>query len=117
MIDFSIVSSTPFKNPTAFRDLCGLLAINLQDIAEVVERTTAAVDQEAIAIYPLGDGTPGDRNWLFALQQQLNALCRGLLIEQPTDLSDFNLRDESEFYSFTFLLGNELERIKIAAGL
>lgn len=113
MIDFSLVSATPFRNPTAFRDLAGILAINHQAIAEAIERQT----QEPVTVYPLGDGRPGDKSWTFALQQALNAECRALAIAQPSDLSDFNLNDEAEFYSFTFLLGNEMERIRIAAGI
>ena len=113
MLDFALINATPYRNPTAFRDLAGILAIGHQNIAEAASR----ISQEAVPLYPLGDGRPGDKNWLFALQQQMNAECKALIITQPTDLSDFNLNDESEFYSFTFLLGNEMERIRLAAGV
>lgn len=111
MIDFSLLSATPFKNQTAFRDMMGLLTIAHQDFAETITRNTG----NGVPVYPFASAK--DTDLLFALQQQLVAECRALFIAQPTDLSDFNLREESEFYSFTFLLGNEMERIRIAAGL
>ena len=113
MMDLALINGTPFRNRTAFRDLAGILAIAHQDFTDAIMRITG----ESVPLYPLGDGQPNDKNWLFALQQQLNAECRALIITQPTDLSDFNLNDESEFYSFTFLLGNEMERIRLATGL
>jgi hypothetical protein len=113
MLDFSLVSATPFRNRTAFKDLAGILAVAHQNLAEAITRLSG----QAVPMYPLGDGTPTDPNWRFALQQQMNGECQALIITQPTNLEDFDLSDEAEFYSFTFLLGNEMERIRIAAGL
>ena len=112
MIDFSLLASTPFRNPTAFRDMAGILAIAHQDIAETIERQT----NTPVTLSPLGDGRPGDQHWQFALQQALNSECLALGITQPSDLSDFNLTDEAEFYSFTFLLGNEMNGLDSAQG-
>src|SRR4029077_3334758 len=82
MLDFSLLSATPFRNRTAFKDLAGILAVSHQNIVEAIEVLTG----QAQVLYPLGDGTPTDKNWLFALQQQMNAECQALVTPQPTSL-------------------------------
>lgn len=112
MIDPTIISATPFENTTAFVDLAGMLAIMHQQIAE----TVSALTQVAVRLYPLGNGR-GEKPWLQSLTQQMQAECSALAIQQPPDFSDFDLHDEAEFYSWTFLLGNETDRIRQAAGI
>lgn len=66
--------------------------------------------------YPLGNGR-GEPQWLDALTKQHADEARALGLIAPPDFSDFNLRDPSEWASFTFLLANDLQRLRSAAGL
>ena len=113
MLDPSLLGSTPFNNRTALVDLGGILELFHSALAETIARTTAV----AVKKYPLGDPRGGSRDWLDALTKQHQSEASALGLIGPPDFTDFNLRDPSEFASFTFLLANDLQRLRIAAGL
>ena len=56
-------------------------------------------------------------DYLNSLQQTLGNACTALGITQPQDISSFDLRDSSEWASFTWVLSQELRRISTAAGI
>lgn len=97
---------------TAFRDLAGTLELYHRALAETIARTTGV----AVRAYPLGNGL-GEQDWLDALTRQHADEAAALGIAGPPSFGDFSLRDPSEWASFTFLLSNDLQRLRIAAGL
>ena len=112
MIGTALLASVPFRNPTALADYIGTLTMIHQDLAETISRQTAS----AVKLYPLGTAY-GDSPWLFALEQQHADEARALGIAPPPSFADFELSNEAEWASFTFLVSQDLERIRLAAGV
>jgi hypothetical protein len=112
VIDPGLIGGTPFNNRTALIDLQGIVDLYHAALAETIARKTGV----AVVKYPLGSGI-GSPAYLDALTKQHAAEANALGLVGPPSFSEFNLRDPSEFASFTFLLGNDLERLRIAAGL
>jgi len=92
--------------------LVGVLDLYHAALAETISRTTGV----AVKKYPLGNGR-GEPDWLDALTKQHADEAAALGLIGPPSFGDFNLKDASEFASFTFLLANDLQRLRIAAGL
>jgi hypothetical protein len=113
LIDPGLIGGTPFNNRTAFTDLVGTVYLYHAALAQTIARTTGV----AVTLYPLGDGKIGDPFYLDALTKQHASEANALGLIGPPSFSEFDLRDPSEFASFTFLLGNDLERLRKAAGL
>lgn len=113
MIDSALISGTPFNNPTAYRDLSGTLLLTHRAIAEKISRDFSV----AVRLMPLGQPNIADPSFLQALQQQHADECKGLAIAPPPDLQSYDLRDESQFASWTFAVSTDLARIRIAAGV
>ncbi len=112
MLAPSLISATPFRNRTAWRDMCGVVDMYHQVLTDTISRTLRV----AVLRLPLGDGDGGPA-WLDALTRQHVAECQALAIDLPTPFTEYNLADAAEFASFTFQLANDLQRIRIAAGV
>ena len=112
MIDPSLIGGTPFNNRTALVDLAGILEIYHGVLAETISRTTTV----EVKRYPLGTGI-GTPDWLDALTKQHASERFALGLIAPASFSDFNLKDASEFASFVFILSQDLDQIRIAAGV
>ena len=54
---------------------------------------------------------------LQSIQAQHTSFAQTLSIAAPPDLQSFDLRDPTDFASWTFLLSGDLARIKAAAGV
>lgn len=111
MIDPSVFSNVPFKNPTAWSDFVGTHWLYHRALAEHVTRTTGA----AYRVYPIGDG--GSDVWQHAVEQTYVNACNALGVSGPGELAGFDLTDENDFASFTFLISQTLRRLREAAGL
>lgn len=109
----SLISGVPFRNRTAYSDLSGILFFQHQAIAETISRTLGV----AVRLMPLGGADITSESFLFALQAQFADECRALFITPPADMQSFDLDDEAEFASWTFLVAEELSRVKSAAGV
>lgn len=112
MIDPSLIAGTPFRSKTAFEDLMGTINLIHDGLIVAVNTLTGA----AVAKYPF-DAYENQDDFLEQIQQQHRALSRALGIPDPPDLQSFNLRDESEWVSWIFLLAADLTRLKDAAGV
>ena len=128
-LDARQIASTPFRNITALQDLCGYLegyrlALSAKIFALNGKTYRDANLGDGAGLFALGysptkkwsEAVPtGD--YLNSLQQTLGNACTALGIAQPQDISSFDLRDSSEWASFTWVLSQELRRISTAAGI
>jgi hypothetical protein len=113
MLAPSLLASTPFRNRTAFNDMVGILALYHAALAQTIARNTGT----GVKLLPIGNANGGDAAWLDALTKQTQSETDALGIAGPGSYSEFDLRDPSEFASFTFIVAEDLERIRKAAGL
>jgi hypothetical protein len=112
MIDPSLWNNVPFKNPTAWRDFVGTHWLYWQQgLAPAIFDLTGLT----VRLYPIGDG--GGGQWLQAVQAQYVAGAAALGAEPPPDLSSYDLSNAEDFASWTFLLAQSAQRLRIAAGL
>lgn len=109
----SLISGVPFRNRTAYADLSGILFFQHRAIAETISRTLGV----AVRLMPLGGADITSESFLFALQMQMADETRVLAIAPAADVQSFDLTDEAEFASWTFLVASETSRIKSAAGV
>jgi hypothetical protein len=112
VLDPNILAGTPFRNKTAYEDMIGTISTIHDGLIEAVSNLT----QTSPAKYVLDANSPMDET-LETIQSQSQALSRALGIDDPPDLQTFNLRDQSEWVSWTFVVAQDLNRIKIAAGV
>lgn len=112
MLSPSLLGSTPFNNRTAIVDFAGILELYHQALCETISRNFAV----AVVKYPLGSGR-GEPEWLDALTKQHAAESNAMGLAGPPSFSEFDLKDGAEWASFTFLVANDLERLRRAAGL
>lgn len=112
-LDPRLISGTPWKNRTAYADLSGILALTHRAIAQQISLDL----QVAVRYMPLGSADITSDSFLFALQSQMADECRALAITPPADIQSFDLTDESEFASWSFLVASETSRIKSSAGV
>ena len=112
MIDPILLASVPHRNLTAFRDLTGTLEMMHRAIAQSAFGLTGT----AYRVLPLGDGR-GEASWLQALQQQHEAAALALGLQAPADLSSYDLTEPEQWASFTWILAQDLRRLRDAAGL
>lgn len=112
MLDPSLFSGVPFHNRTAFADAAGTLDLYHAVLADAIARLT----QTPVRKYPLGNGR-GEKEWLTALTRQHADEAQALGLPGPPDFTDFSLGDPSEWASFWFIVANDLQRIRIAAGV
>lgn len=106
------MSATPFRNPTAWKDLTGQLDLYHAVLAQTISETFGI----SVIKLPLGDGR-ADAAWLDALTRQFASECQALALDGPASYSEFDLKDPGEFASFTFQLSNDLQRVRVAAGV
>ena len=112
MIDPRVFSSTPHKSLTAFQDLVGqVVLMHAALIPAIIAQTGVMVRR-----YPIDAGAQ-QADLLQTIQQQHNSECLALGIEPPPDIQSFDLKDPTEWASFTFILANDLARIKASAGI
>lgn len=112
MVDPNLFSHLPFRNTTAWKDFTGTLWLYWQQgLAPAIFGLTGT----AIRLYPIGDG--GGPQWQSAVQHQYEDGCAALGIAEPPDLASYDLSKEEEFASFTFLISQTTQRLRIAAGL
>lgn len=112
MIDPNLFSNIPFRNKTAWKDFTGTLLLYWQQgLAPAIYALTGT----AIRLFPIGDG--GGAQWSQAVQSQYEEGCQALGITAPPDLASYDLSKEEEFQSFTFLISQTTQRLRIAAGL
>jgi len=112
MLDPVLFASIPHRNLTAWRDATGTLEMMHRAIAQAAFGLTGT----AYRILPLGDGR-GDAAWLQALQAQHEAAAQALSLTPPADLSSYDLREADHFASFTWVLSQDLIRLRDAAGV
>src|SRR5258707_13170974 len=112
MLSPSLLGSTPFNNRTALVDFAGILDLYHQALCEPISRNFAV----AVVKYPLGSGR-GENEWLDALTKQHAAEANAMGLAGPPSFSEFDLKDPSEFASFTFLVANYLHPLRRAPGL
>lgn len=112
MLSPSLLGSTPFNNRTALVDLAGTIDLYHQALCETISRNFGV----PVVKYPLGSGR-GEPEWLDALTKQHAAEANAMSLAGPPSFSEFDLKDPAEFASFTFLLANDLERLRRVAGL
>src|SRR5438128_2540970 len=129
MLDSRQIASTPYKNLTSLMDLTG----HLETFRRVLSARVFALTGKTYRDANLGDGSglfalgySPTKKWseavptgdyLQSLQQTLGNAATALGIAQPQDLSSYDLRDSSEWASFTWVLSQELRRISTAAGI
>lgn len=77
----------------------------------ISERTGVGVRR-----YPLGSGG-GSPDWLEAITRQHADERSALGLIAPVDYTEFRIKDAAEWASFVFLLANDLQQIRVAAGL
>jgi hypothetical protein len=70
----------------------------------------------SVARYNFDSGEPPD-DVLEQIQNQHRALSRALGVEDPPDLQEFDLRQETDWVSWTFIMAQDLTRLKNAAGV
>jgi hypothetical protein len=112
VIDPLIFGSTPHRSPTALQDFVGQVSLIHAALIPAIIRLTGVTPRR----YPI-DVSANPRDMLWAIQQQHISECRALGIAAPPDLESFDLREEGDFNSWTFILSGDLARIKTAAGV
>lgn len=112
MIDPGLLAGTPYRSKTAYEDMIGTIAVVFNGL---VEQTTLLTGT-SVALYTFDSNEETD-DILEQIQNQARAISRGLGIADPPDLQSFNLREESDWVSWTFLMAGELKRLKDAAGV
>lgn len=112
MIEPGLLGGTPFRNPTALADLAGTVYLVHMALAQSIAQTTG----RAVRLLPLGNGR-GEPEWLAALTEQHTGEAHALGIATGPDFSEYDLNDPAAFASFTWVLGQDLTRLKRAAGI
>lgn len=92
--------------------MIGTIGVVFDGLIEATTRLTA----QSVARYTFDAGSPQE-DILEQIQNQARAVARGLGIDDPPDLQSFDLRQESDWVSWTFLMAGELTRLKTAAGV
>lgn len=105
MMDPRLWSSTPFRNPTAWAELTGMIELFHRQLADVVQYT----------VLPIGTGR--GEGWASGLQQQCQYAASALGTGPAPDLQSYNLDDAGDFASFTFQLGQFHRALQLAAGI
>lgn len=112
-LDPTLLSGVPFQSRTAALDLSGQIFLLCRAITEKVSRDFGV----ACSLYPLGGADLKSESYLAALQAQLSAITTALALAPSPDVQSFDLDDESEWASWTYLVSGELNRLKLAAGV
>lgn len=94
------------------RDWLGTLEMYHAVLADTISRAL----QVEVAKFPLGVSYPS-KPYLETLTQQHNAERAALGLAPATDMSDFDVNDPGEWASLTFVVANDLEQIRLAAGV
>lgn len=111
MMDPALWASVPFNNRTALLDLAGTLEVWFR----AVNRAIAPVANRSVRSLPIG--TPGGATWLEAIQAQFNEAHDALGIEPPPDLASYDLADPVDWASWTWLLSQTAQTLRVAAGV
>jgi hypothetical protein len=112
MIDPRLFASTPHRSRTGFEDLIGQVVLMHAALVPSIFAATGIVPRR----FPIDAGAALP-DLLQAIQAQHVSECQALGISPPPDLQSFDLQNPTDFASWTFLLGNDLTRIKAAAGV
>lgn len=112
MLTPTLLASTPFRSKTSYEDLIG----------ECVKFYNAFIPATILKTGKTPKRIPIDAQmppWdlLQAIQSQHTSLALALGLAPPVDLQSFDLKDASQFSSWTWLLSNDLQRLKLAAGV
>ena len=112
MLGPTLWSGTPYGNRTALSDFAGTLELWFRGLADEIFDLTG----DTITVLPIGArfGTPES---LEAVQAMCVRAAIALAIDNPPNLTDFDLGVESEFGSYMFSLSNVGETLRVAAGL
>ena len=112
MLDPRILAGTPHRSKSSFEDLLGqVVLMHSAFITQIIAATG-----NTPARYPMDAGQKTE-DLLQAIQAQHVSEARALGISAPPDLQSFDLKDATQFASWTLLLGNDLYRIKQAVGI
>ena len=111
MLDPSLWAGTPYRAPTAFLDLAGNIELFFRGLAVSASNLGFPVFHLA----PLG--TPGGYEWLQQVQAQLDDAYEALGLGDAPNVADYQLRDEADFTSFTFILSQAVEPLRVTAGM
>ena len=106
----ALFASVPFGDRTAFSDFGG--QIEFYFIA--LSQATKALNLTPFRLLPLG--TPGSKEWLSGMQQQVDAASQVLGVGS-VDVGEYDLRDPNDHASFCFVLSQVLDSLRLAAGL
>ena len=106
MISPKVFASVPFNSYNALTDMAGTMELYVRGL----------VEQAGLAVPLLPIGSVGGQEWLDAIQQQMNHLGAALGLA-VTDVASYDLRDASDFASWTFSVSNLLESFRLAAGV
>ena len=111
MLDPTLFGGLPFGNKTAWIDFTGQLQLYHQSLALAIHQTTGI----SVRVLPLGTG--GDENWLEAVQTQYEEEAAALGIAAPVDLRSYNLERREDFHAWSWLIAQETNRLRAAAGV
>ncbi len=112
MMDPTLLAGTPFRNRSAFEDLVGTVSF----MHNALIQSTVTLTGIPPTRYALDPAAP-QADLLQAIQAQHASLAESLGIAQPSDLQSFDLTDATDFASWTFLLADDLTRLRDAAGI
>lgn len=112
MLNPTLLASTPFKSRTAYEDFIGQCILLYNAIIPATILKTGKVPKRI----PI-DASQPPWDLLQGIQSQHTSLALALGLAAPPDLQSFDLKDASQFASWTFLVGNDLARLKLAAGV
>ena len=116
MMSPSLLASTPHKSGTAFLDLIGTLTLMYSQIMQGAITNAVILGTHYPTRAPIDAGQP-QADLLSAVHNQHVSLARALGIDPPPDLQSFDLSDANDFASWTFLLADDLTRLRDAAGV
>lgn len=105
-------AGTPFGNRNAFTDLAGSMELWFRGLGDAIHALTG------VSTYtpPIGAGI-GSPAWLLSVQQMVQSACAALQIAPPPDLASFDLRAQDDFTSWVYVMSQQGERLRLAAGL
>jgi hypothetical protein len=111
MIDPSLWASVPFNNPTAWEDFTGTLELWHRALSQAIFAKTG----KTIGVRPIGNGGGGE--WLSAVQAQYRDAAAALGLPAPPDLQSYDLKQATDFASWTWVVSQQSRTLRVQAGL
>lgn len=113
VIDPKLFAQVPHKNRTAYRDMIGALDLmHTQWIIPAIIAQTGKIPER----FPF-DADSDPEETLEAIQSQHASEAAALGIAPPPDLATYDLREASDWASWTFLVSQDLTRLRLAVGI